>query len=561
LSSVVTEGRDPRIGEGFLPSMPRGDPIEIQTAISEAIARLIQCDAPEIGQLEALFALERHAQPVSELLLAQYVGGDAQIGSFEWKAWHSALRLTQSLFQANEYFLQHIRTLSDDAWTEHEPAVQVQLFEHRKLEFLLRFLRYKKRSPELWRQLHETYRVAHERDLINLDAGSEAEARRRSMRKLEQLYLQILLLEAMNSGQFSPREALWAYRWFTRWASGPGLHLVEVSDRLHFEPKGFVLDPASSDGLKRALVAGGNLLYFDSSPLSAMITQEIQSLRDRAALPNQSAPAVRAGQLALLDRLAILFAPNPVNIERRSERKAVSLSVQAIAGFPAIVEELWRNGQKQGAPVLPSATPGNEKTVLSLDVATFSPLFAANGDAGPISLSTSGPFETLPQIWQVKDRSDSGCRMRAQVTNLNHVIPGSLIALRDNESAPWTVSVVRWFRRLMVDHVEIGVEYLGRAPRYVKMAADSDSELANVEAREQRCFAALYLPPSEKYPTMPIKTLLFPTRDFKAGCDVTLLASNAVYRMRLSEPIQQQFEYVWTSFSVVEKAAPPSKTQ
>ena len=539
----------------------RGDPIEIQTAVSEAIARLIQGGAPEIGQLEALFALERHAQPVSELLLAQYVGGDAQIGSFEWKAWHSALRLCQSLFQANEYFLEHIRTVGDDNWRDHEPTVQVQMFEHRKLEFLLRFLRYKKRSPELWRQLHEMYRLAHERNLVSLDAGTEADGRRRSMRKLEQLYLQILLLEAMNSGQFSPREALWAYRWFTRWASGPGLHLVEVSDRPHFEPKGFVLDPAGSDGLRRALVVGGNLLYLDSSPLTAMIDQEIASLRDRAALPNQSGPAVRAGQLALLEKLSILFAPNPVNIARRSERKAVSLSVQAIAGFPAIVEELWRSGQQRGVPDTSLATPGNEKTVSSLDVPTFSPLLAANGDAGPISLSMSGPFDALPQIWQVKDRSDSGCRMRAQITDLNHVIPGSLIALRDNETAPWSVAVVRWFRRLMVDHVEIGVEYLGREPRYVKMAANSDNDVANAEAREQRCFAALYLPPSEKHPTMPIKTLLFPTRDFKAGCDVTLLASNAVYRMRLSEPIQQQFEYVWTSFSVIEKVGSPSKAQ
>jgi hypothetical protein len=561
LSPISTEGSDPRSGDGLVPAIPRGDPIEIQIAISDAIGRLIQGGAPEIGQLEALFALERHAKPVSELLLAQYVGGDAQIGSFEWKAWHSALRLSQSLFQANEYFLHHIRTLSGDAWSGHEPTVQAQLLEHRKVEFLLRFLRYKKRSPELWRQLHEMYRVAHERTARDgTDAGADADAERRMMRKLEQQYLQILLLEAMNSGQFSPREALWAYRWFTRWASGPGLHLVEISERLHFEPKGFVLDPASSDGLKRALVAGGKQLYFDSSPLCAMIDQEMASLRDGAALKHRATHAVRAGQLALLGKLAILFAPNPANIARRSERKAVALSVQAIAGFPAIVDELWRNGQKQSMPSAPPVTAGNEKTVSSIDVPTFSPLFAA-GDAGPISLSMSGPFDALPQIWQVKDRSDSGCRMRAQITDLNHVIPGSLIALRENEASPWTVAVVRWFRRLMVDHVEIGVEYLGREPRYVKMAASQESDLANVEAREQRCFAALYLPPSEKHPTMPIKTLLFPTGDLRAGSDVTLLASNAVYRMRLAEPIQQQFEYVWTSFSVVEKITPPSKLQ
>ena len=561
LSPVGTEGPDhlpAGMGEGLYPSIQRSDPIEIQNAVCEAITQLIRDGQPEIIQLEALFALERQAQPVSQLLLARYVEGDGQIGSFEWKAWFSALRLSQSLFQANDYFLQHIRKTTDDKWTKHEPSVQVPLFHHRKVEFLLRFLRYKKRSPELWRQLHEMYRHARERYLLNHpDAIGETD-KRRTMRKLKQQYLQILLLDAMNGGPFSPREALWAHRWFARWSSGPGLRLTQVSEGIHFEPKGFVVDTASSDGLKRALVAGGKLLYFDSSPLSVMIDQEIASLRGEATLAHQATTAVRAGQLALLNKLSILFAPNPVDIERRSERKPVALAVQAIAGFSNIVEELRRNGQKQNDGISSAPTPQDEKTISSFGASTFSPLFAGNGDAGPISLSISGPV-TTPQIWQVKDRSDSGCRMRAQISNLNLVIPGSLIIIRESETAPWTVAVVRWFRRLMVDHVEIGVEYLGREPRFVKLVANDDGDLAIVDTpdRSSKCFAALYLPPSEVHPTMPIKTLLFPALEFRIGGDVTLLSSDAIYRMRLNEPIQQQFEYVWTSFSVIDRVAPP----
>jgi len=56
-------------------------------------------------------------------------------------------------------------------------------------------------------------------------------------------------------------------------------------------------------------------------------------------------------------------------------------------------------------------------------------------------------------------------------------------------------------------------------------------------------------------PTMPIKTLLLPAHDFRTDSDVTLLSSNATYRMRLSEPLQQQFEYVWTSFALIDEVA------
>jgi hypothetical protein len=549
---------------GTLFSSVAADPIETQRVVCEAIAPLIGDGEPEIDRLDALFELGRQAQLASELLLTQYVEGDGKIGSFEWKAWHAATRLNQSLFQAFEYFLHHIRKTTDDNWTEHEPLVLVQLFHHRKVEFLLRFLRYKKRSFELWRQLHEMYRLAHERDLVNrAEAFGETNGKRRTTAGLAQQYLQILLLEAMNSGRFSPREALWAHRWFARWCNGPSLQLTQVNRRTRSEPRGLlVVDLSGSEGLRRAPVWGdlpnGDLLCFDPSPLSVMIEQEIASLRDAAIPPEPTASAVRAGQRALLSKLAALFAPNPVDIERRAERKPVALPVQAIFGFPHIVDELRRNGQKRNEGIPSGAVPGAENAVSPLGAPSFSPVFAGSGDPSPISLSITDPSDAIPQIWQVKDRSDSGCRMRGQVDNLNRVIPGSLLAIRDSETAPWIVSVVRWFRRLMVDYVEIGVEYLGREPRFVKLATDYNghSTFSGAPGSTSRCFAALYLPPSRAYPTTRIKTLLLPAREFRTDCDLALLSSDATYKMRLNEPIQQQFEYVWTSFVVIDKVPP-----
>lgn len=550
LLPVGTEASDHLIkgmaGVSLSLSMSQADPIETQMGVCEAIAQLTRDRLPEVSQLDTLFALDEQAQPLSKLLLTRYVEGDSGRPPFQWAAWHSAMRLSQSLFRGYEYFLHHIRKTTDDHWAGHEPSVLVQLFHHRKVDFLLRFLRYKKRNLEQWRELHEMYRLARERNLLNRsDAMTGTVGASRTVTALEQEYLQILLLEAMNNGQFSPREAVWANRWFARWCSGPGLRFAKVKN-ICFEPKGFVVDLGGSDGLKRPPGVGGDLLYFDSSPLSGMIDQEIASLRDGAAHPDGAALAVRAGQLALLAKLAILFAPNAVRIERRAERRPVALTAQAIAGFPYIVEEVRKSGQNDGTS--PASSAGTENTI--------SPFVGPDcGDAGPASFSPAGPFNAIPETWQVKDRSDSGCRMRGQVDNLNRVIPGSLIAIRDSETAAWTVSVVRWFRRLMADYVEIGVEYLGRNPRFVKMVAGYDRDLATAEVPDSmsRCFAALYLPASGESPTMPIKTLLLPAGKFRTDCDVTLLSSNATYRMRLNEPIQQQFEYVWTSFAVIDK--------
>ena len=552
LSTVQSEGHDypikRMVGESVFASA-QADPIETQQAICEAITALMRDGQADVSRLEALLALERQTQPMIDVLLTRYVEGDAQIGSFEWKAWNAALRLSQAFCQAHEFFLQRIAAIAGGYWTDPEPLVRVQLFHHRKIELLLRFLRYKKRSPEIWKQLHQTYRLADERDVLN--------RRGRTIGELEQQYLQILLLEVMNNGRFSPREALWAHRWFARWCSGPGLRLSRVNSSVHVEPKGFVVDLGGADGLKRLPAAGsdlpaGDLLYFDSAPLRVMIDQEMASLRNSAMPPDRATAAERAGQLALLKKLALLFASNPVEIKRRAERTPVALAVQAIAGFHYIVGELHRSGQRQSEGFSSAAAPDTESAASALVRPSLSPVFA-----GAIAPAMTGVFGALPQVWQVKDRSDSGCRMRAQIDNLNGVIPGSLIAVRESETAPWIVSVVRWFRRLMVDYVEIGVEHLGREPRFVKVT-DCDGDVPVAEARNSsRCFAALYLPPSAEYPTMPIKTLLLPAHDLRTDADVTLLSSNATYRMRLSEPLQQQFEYVWTSFSLLDEVAPP----
>ena len=100
-------------GEGVFHSA-QADPNETQKAICEAITELIRDGEPDISRLDALLALERQTQPMIDLLLTQYVEGDAQIGSFEWKAWNAALRLSQSFCQAHEYFLHHIAKIAND---------------------------------------------------------------------------------------------------------------------------------------------------------------------------------------------------------------------------------------------------------------------------------------------------------------------------------------------------------------------------------------------------------------------------------------------------------------
>lgn len=543
--------------DGLWRSLSSHDPIQAQNLTCASIARLIDEGPPSPTQLEALLILDQHAQPISQQLLDLYVEGQAQQRPFERNFWISALRLCQSFFLAYDSILRHIRNTADPYWLKRAHWVVVHMLHHRQAEFLLRFIRFKKRIPGQWKEVHETYRFARARGLAMRSIGvAQADDAQDMLTTPEQQYIRLLLLEAINDGQFSPRDALWADGWFKRWCKLVHLQPPEAGSAGQVQQKGFVVDLDATDGLQWASTASaGNPLFLDPAPLVAMIDKELTALRD-SDVPRGAPASASAGKVALLAKLKPVFDPTASRVARTEERVPVDLAVQTVFSAMSIIHVL-RDEAVARAREMPMPEPPPEGiAILPLGAGAKSSSNGGAGAAGPAPMSIAGAPAVVPEVWQLRDRSDSGSRLRGQTDDLNRIIPGALLAFRENETAPWTVSVVRRFRRLMVDHVEIGVEHIGRSPRFVKLVTDhSGNGASEVADPVQGCFAALYLPPSARQPTMPINTLLLPECHYKVDGTVTLLSSDATYTLRLNEPIQRQFEFIWTSFTVLGKTS------
>jgi cyclic-di-GMP-binding protein len=550
--------------EEFCRSLPRQDPIAAQKFLCEALSRFVSNREPDDRQLSALLSLDRHAHQISKRLLVQYGEGDAQLRSLDRRVFISAQRLSRSFAQAYELYLGHVENSADKSWRESASTVLVRLFRHRQVELLLRLFRYKKRNSEQWRQLHRSYQFAQVQGLVNDSMPrSLPEDKSAPEQTVEQQFIQILLVGAMNTGQFSPRELLWASNWIARWRSLLTLQSADANGATPGERNGFVVDLHGAEGLKRFYAGeSGDFLHLDTAPLMGAIDKEVAALNDAPTAPNSPVSTERDGRGVLLSKLRMLFAPDLIHIKRRGDRKPVAFSVQAISGLAHIVQVLREEVHGKTRQTAASATQVEEITIAPASGHTrmMSTSVLGAADLAPLSIATT--FGANPQTWQVKDRSDSGCRMRGQTTDLNGLIPGSLIAIREGENAQWTVAVVRRLRRLMVDHVEISVEHIGRKPRFVKVATDYHPEpyINDVPNKNtQRCLGALYLPASERHPTMPIKTLLVPASVFNAGRAITLLSSTAIYTLRLNKPLEQQSGFVWTSFALIDKVLAPSR--
>src|SRR5437764_9326640 len=119
-----------------------------------------------------------------------------------------------------------------------------------------------------------------------------------------------------------------------------------------------------------------------------------------------------------------------------------------------------------------------------------------------------------------------GCLIRGQTLDTQQSLPGSLMALRDKDAA-WTVAVVRRLSKVGGALVELGVEYIGRNPQRVVMLSGG----AGNEKRDK--FVALYLPESDAYPQIPIKTLIVPAQEYAPARVLTMVSTASETAIRL----------------------------
>lgn len=468
----------------------------------------------------------------------------------------SARLLSRSFAQAYERLFAHLQDPAGEAWRRNVVTVLVQLFRYRQSELLLRLLRYKRDSSDQWRQLHTAYRFAQSNALENDPPPPVRDRETVGERSVHQHFIELLLLGAMNTGQLSPRELVWASNWLADWSTLVTLQPVHAGDAAHRGETGFVIDLGGSEGLTRVQPGEGGDLHLDTTALTGRIEEEIAALNGSRDDEPLEPSAGREASIALLSKLRILYSPHPVQFTRRGERMSMSASVQSVCGLRHIVRTVREEAQGRAEAVA--------KSTRQREGITISPnsgygdsfpgtVFHAAAPSAPPTISA--PTVRAPGIWQAKDWSDSGCRLRGRAANLNDVIPGSLMCIREHQDAPWTVSIVRRLRRLMVDHVEISLEFIGRKPRFVKLVTARDPLRASPDEPngKRSTFGAIYLPLSEKRPTLPIKTLAVPVAAFNEGQVVTLLSSEARYSLRFNKALEHHADFVWTTFSLIAK--------
>jgi hypothetical protein len=362
---------------------------------------------------------------------------------------------------------------------------------------------------------------------------------------LEREYVHILMQDLVNGGHFPPHDAFWASRQIPRWSKALSLETRAGPANT----QRFVVDLDGARGMVRLSIESANRsLYLDVAPVLDSIRNEIKTLRDAPRPEGNALPRGRGRELKLLRKLSTLYSPMPLVVRRRGERKPVAATVEAVTGLTQILRAL-RNKAPRGIPAPSAAVPEIEEITITV----FGGFTQVPSGVFPEAGTAAAPRSTDEvladhQMWKLLDRSDSGCRLQGQTFGSNRVTPGALIAFREQSTIPWSLAIVRRVEKLAGNRVDIGVEFVGKNPRGVVVAA-------GFENPEQPTFAAIYLPESDQHPVMPIRTLVLPARTFGHEARLSLRSATANYTIQLKEPIEEQGDFVWSPFEVVERCS------
>jgi hypothetical protein len=522
--------RNPAQARRFIARLPAGDLLEVQRQALDLLANFpVGGGDVAAAQLEALLGLDARLEPVVADLTRQYTANYQKSSTVESRLWHSVFDLVKAFVAAYGAALSSGFAHPDNRrWRAILPWALVRLAHYRGLDGKFRLFRYSHWIPAQWRDFHETYELARARSWHREQLVFGAVGFSRPGISVEQVYLDMLLLMRLDSGNFTPDQVEWVARQLEDWA--PALALSPNAS----PSAGFYVDIAGSQGLRRRdkTPAGGHLLYVDTTPVYTRIVERLRWLPENdEAMPAQGDLPAREQRLLLM-RLAALYGPDALAHAPRATRLSADEHVRVVSGLHALTRAVAEIDRLPDEARIPGIAA-------SYDEATL-----INPGINPASIER----RVRGTRWKMVDRSESGCRLVAPAKEAPAKL-GELLAIKDGDN--WILGVVRRMQRQHVDEMTVGVEIIAR--RLVRVLMRSFASPADPSRAQDRPFFGVYLPAAPENRQSSQRSLIGPDDRFTPAGMVELDTGSARYLIRFTQTLERQTGWTWTLFNAVRK--------
>ncbi len=439
-------------------SLPIGDALKAQSEILVEVKRFNDEDAPHSKErLLILMLLDEKGQHTQAVLSRQYLRNPRMSRTVESQLWHAIYHLNWEILRAyHSYLIEYARNPAKSRLKAMMPIVTLRALRGFRRVIKWRTIRYLHPGTKTWARLHQLYQLAETQGFHRTRLLAYPDDAQESTCEGE--YLHTLMLEQANSGSLYPRQIDLIDTWITGWRD-----MLKLEKLLDPERHVLTADMTKDRGAKRVRNNSPELStrYWSTQDL----LERIRSLQSE--LHAGTAPArlglteyVRVSEsLELLDHLSRQWAPLTAREQRRSPRKSVKKIVEIVHGLPSIIARVKEDQPGSEAP------PQKDKLgfVEHSDLNIYGFVTNRTLNRGPYSEATK---ERLPDIerWVMEDESEYGFGATIEARDKDWLRIGTLVGLRADKAAGWSLGVIRRLSRLNEAESSVGIETLPGKP-------------------------------------------------------------------------------------------------
>jgi len=533
----TAEVRPSRV-EAWLAALPQANAEDSMQQIQQAL--YVQ-NRTELDSGNRLILMELYQEPVlniAETLAQSYITSSFPLTRRQFDLAASVQHLCEEL--ANGYSIVANDLITHQATSKNKMEFALAL--QRATDTLSRVVLnacaiYCPYPEDVWRQLHQLYRISEEQGILNFPVADAAMGDSSDGTvTLYDSYQRAILIGACNPYGLLQGECTRLFKLIAQWRTG--IQIVTLSQNEKFDRPGDFLVNLTSDSPPVPLVkvAKSELTPDKRDTLrlvnSLDVVREVHSILKELGLSSTKSVAgefvVGGGTNSdLLRRFGRVLAG--VDIVRRSTRSGYDREIPICVGMNSI--HFFANGQRtfqapdpdSEAEAPRSFAPSEE--FFDLADPTVGNLHDPEQiNTGPIDLALYSNIHRL-HTCSVKDQSASGLCVEIRSQPEFRVRVGDLIGLQFPTPDRWRVGVVRWVRNRGGESVEFGAQLLAPnlCPVAVKRTIDNDT------------FIQALLLPSNRSLKQP-ETLLVPRGAYHPG-DKLILSWNAAEKQLIS-PLQ-----------------------
>lgn len=538
---------DPSSLAAWLAQQPANDHLGLQ----EAMIRVLEDMAvrqPKVthSRVLAVLELDRSSGPIQERLLKQYLQLTLS-ESVRQRLWHACDDLARWFAYTYEHLLEsdHQRVLGRKSKKQLH-GVASRMFYYRGQQSKHSLFRYERWIPGRWQSLHESYHTAVNGNLARMPFSLVADSPASEQYSVEEEYLQILLLQRVNSGNLNAQQIQFAAEWLRGC-----IHTLSLAPP-PLKGGGFWLDLGLGEGLlvRKPQSAQGATFYLDASPLQRQIVDRLVEINMEMKRDQPTILRAEADRYSeQLQRLERLWHPQVKRIERRGERVETDRPVSVAAGLVQITAALQGNESQQ--------------TVLNRRYHGGDPMEVASGLVQPLvrsAVSDNIEYQSdSASGWRIRDTSESGCRLVSPSREASAQQLGGLIGMQEEGDSRWKIGIIRRLTGASGGQIELGVEFIAQHSVLISpMPAASRNTGYSVDgidvSAEGKGFDALYLPPMQSDCAAPRRSMVVPAVEYGERRRFFLNFGSSACTVEMTAALERIRDWVWTSFEVVPNA-------